>query len=43
MKKRDVTVDDIPVANLDLPVSLKVSAGILQDVNPSGVLKSVLV
>ena len=26
-KKKEVMVDDIPVANLDLPVSLKVSGG----------------
>lgn len=31
VKKKDVTVDDIPVANLDLPVSLKVSAGVSLD------------
>lgn len=41
MKKKDVAVDDIPVANLDLPVSLKVSAGITK--RPPSVLKSVVV
>ncbi|XP_078354382.1 AP-3 complex subunit delta-1-like [Oculina patagonica] len=30
-KKKDVKVDDIPVANLDLPVSLKVSGGVALD------------
>ncbi|KAJ7386345.1 AP-3 complex subunit delta-1 [Desmophyllum pertusum] len=30
-KRKDVMVDDIPVANLDLPVSLKVSGGVALD------------